>query len=100
MSENNEIYALAEKVAKDLPPDHDPDVMHGYQSPMKSDWFPLTKAYLCGNCDAVGNNSRTCPGCAGTGLMSLSAIVNRSQAEQPPTPEQPTRNTGIAASKK
>ena len=77
MSESNEIYAVAEKVAKGLPPDHDPSVAHGYQSPMKSDWFPLSKAYLCSNCDAVGNNSRTCPGCADINLISLSAIVNR-----------------------
>lgn len=83
--EINEIYALAEKIARhqkkakqpSLNPDRDPEVEYGYKSPMKSEWFPLNTAYLCGNCDAVGNNSRTCPGCAGTSLISLSAIVNR-----------------------
>ena len=39
--------------------------------------FPLTSAYLCQDCNAIGNNANQCPACASEVLMSLSAILNR-----------------------
>lgn len=33
--------------------------------------FPLTSAYICGNCDAVGNSSTECPSCGSNSLHSL-----------------------------
>lgn len=38
---------------------------------------PLTSAYLCQDCNSVGNCSTQCPACASTVLMSLSAVLNR-----------------------
>ena len=40
--------------------------------------FPLTSAYLCQDCNSIGNNANQCPACASEVLMSLSAILNRS----------------------
>jgi hypothetical protein len=40
--------------------------------------FPLSSAYLCQDCNAIGNNANQCPACASEVLMSLSAILNRS----------------------
>ena len=39
--------------------------------------FPLASAYLCQDCNAIGNNANQCPACASEVLMSLSAILNR-----------------------
>jgi hypothetical protein len=39
--------------------------------------FPLASAYLCQDCNAIGNNANHCPACASEVLMSLSAILNR-----------------------
>jgi hypothetical protein len=40
--------------------------------------FPLTSAYLCQDCNSIGNNANQCPACASEVLMSLSAVLNRS----------------------
>ena len=39
--------------------------------------FPLSSAYLCQDCNSIGNNANQCPACASEVLMSLSAILNR-----------------------
>lgn len=39
--------------------------------------IPLNEAYLCQDCDAVGNNSAQCPACASEVLLSLAGIFNR-----------------------
>jgi hypothetical protein len=41
--------------------------------------FPLSSAYLCQDCNAIGNNANQCPACASEVLMSLSAILNRAE---------------------
>jgi hypothetical protein len=33
--------------------------------------FPLASAYICGNCDEVGNSSTQCPHCQSNSLHSL-----------------------------
>lgn len=46
--------------------------------------FPLNTAFLCQDCDHVGNSERTCPTCGSSALMSLAPVLNRvtqSQAE-------------------
>jgi hypothetical protein len=40
--------------------------------------FPLASAYLCQDCSSIGNNANQCPACASEVLMSLSAVLNRS----------------------
>ena len=42
--------------------------------------FPLSSAYLCQDCNSIGNNANQCPACASEVLMSLSAILNRDEA--------------------
>lgn len=41
--------------------------------------MPLTNAYLCQDCNCVGNNAMQCPACASTALMGLAAILNREE---------------------
>jgi len=43
--------------------------------------MPLTSAYLCQDCNCVGNNAMQCPACASTALMGLAAILNRDEEE-------------------
>jgi hypothetical protein len=39
--------------------------------------IPLASAYLCQDCNCVGNCSTQCPACASTVLMNLSSVLNR-----------------------
>lgn len=42
--------------------------------------IPLRGAYLCQDCNAVGNCAMTCPACASTVLLGLAGVLNREQA--------------------
>ena len=39
--------------------------------------IPLSSAYLCQDCSAIGNNPIQCPGCASSALMGLAGVLNR-----------------------
>ena len=39
--------------------------------------IPLMSAYLCQDCNCIGNSSKQCPACASEVLLSLSGILNR-----------------------
>ena len=39
--------------------------------------FPLASAYLCQDCNSVGNCAMKCPACASTVLLSLSTVLDR-----------------------
>ena len=39
--------------------------------------FALTSAFLCCNCDAVGDRRERCACCGSEALLSLGAILNR-----------------------
>jgi hypothetical protein len=43
--------------------------------------IPLESAYLCPDCNSIGNNSRSCPACASTVLMSLAGVLDREVAQ-------------------
>jgi len=43
--------------------------------------IPLSSAYLCQDCDSIGNCARQCPACASEVLMSLSGVLNREVEE-------------------
>jgi hypothetical protein len=75
--ESNEIYALAEKVAKDLPPDQDTPVAYSREGVMSPNitHFPLRKAWLCLQCENVTNNGNACPSCTSTHLKPLSELI-------------------------
>ncbi len=46
--------------------------------------IPLKSAYLCQDCNAIGNSSTQCPACASEVLLSLAVVLNREQPEGPP----------------
>jgi hypothetical protein len=48
-------------------------------SPM-SQHIPLKSAYLCQDCDCVGNSATRCPACASASLLGLSCVLNREEA--------------------
>jgi len=43
--------------------------------------MPLSSAYLCPDCNSIGNCARQCPACASEALLSLSAVLNREVAD-------------------
>lgn len=46
--------------------------------------FPLKDAYLCQECQTIGNSACWCPNCAAssTYLLSLSKILNRAEEKK------------------
>lgn len=40
-------------------------------------YFPLGSAYLCQDCNCVGNNRKQCPACASTALLGLAVVLDR-----------------------
>lgn len=39
--------------------------------------IPLSKAYLCEDCNCIDSNAVSCPNCASGALMGLAAVLNR-----------------------
>ncbi|MGA7341865.1 MAG: hypothetical protein WBE72_04910 [Terracidiphilus sp.] len=39
--------------------------------------MPLTHAYLCQDCNCIGNCARQCPACASEALIGLAGVLNR-----------------------
>jgi hypothetical protein len=48
--------------------------------------IPLASAYLCQDCNCIGNCARQCPACASEVLMGLAGVLNR-EVEQVSTPQ-------------
>jgi hypothetical protein len=44
--------------------------------------IPLTAAYLCQDCDSVGNSSMQCPACASEVLMGLAGVLDRKEESE------------------
>jgi hypothetical protein len=44
-------------------------------------YIPLQSAYLCQDCDSVGNCSTQCPACASEALMPLACVYDRKESE-------------------
>lgn len=42
-------------------------------------YFQLKAAFLCLDCDCVGNSACYCPVCCSTSLLSLAKLLNRAQ---------------------
>jgi hypothetical protein len=57
---------------------------------MKHTFFPLASAYLCVNCQAVSNQSRNCPVCESSSLLSLARVLDHTD-EPAVTPERVQR---------
>ena len=45
-------------------------------------YIPLTSAYLCQDCDCVGNSASYCPACASSALLNLACVLNRNEIEE------------------
>ena len=43
--------------------------------------IPLAEAYLCPNCNCIGNCSTRCPACANEHLIGLAVVLNREPKE-------------------
>jgi hypothetical protein len=41
--------------------------------------IPLTSAYLCADCDCVGNCASHCPACASRALIGLAGVLDREE---------------------
>jgi hypothetical protein len=39
--------------------------------------MPLTSAYLCQDCNCIGNCARQCPACASEALIGLAGVLDR-----------------------
>jgi hypothetical protein len=46
--------------------------------------IPLRSAYLCQDCNCIGNCARQCPACASEVLMGLSGVLNREEVMEVP----------------
>jgi hypothetical protein len=44
--------------------------------------IPLSTAYLCQDCNCVGNSPHQCPACASGVLMGLEPVLNRKQEKR------------------
>jgi RNA polymerase subunit RPABC4/transcription elongation factor Spt4 len=49
--------------------------MYRYKSTQQH--FPLDSAYLCQDCNSVGDCSTTCPACASRILLGLATVLDR-----------------------
>jgi hypothetical protein len=43
--------------------------------------IPLTSAYLCQDCNSIGNCPEQCPACASGVLMALAGVLDREQED-------------------
>lgn len=50
-------------------------------SPASMQHMPLSSAYLCQDCNSVGNCSKQCPACASSVLMALATVLDREGEE-------------------
>lgn len=45
--------------------------------------IPLSSAYLCQDCNCVGNNANQCPACASSALLGLANVLDREPKKEP-----------------
>lgn len=48
--------------------------------------IPLSSAWLCADCSAIGNYHRSCPACASDNVMPLAPVLNRKPERYEPAP--------------
>jgi len=46
--------------------------------------MPLMRAYLCQDCNCIGNCADQCPACASRALIGLASVLNREQKDEEP----------------
>ncbi len=45
------------------------------------EYIPLVSAYLCQDCNCIGNCERQCPACASSALLGLAVVLDRKHDE-------------------
>ena len=45
-------------------------------------YFPLVSAYLCQDCNCIGNCAKQCPACASKALLTLAVVLDRQSSAQ------------------
>ena len=56
-----------------------PEISGGIMDSAMMSHFPLNSAYLCQDCDTVGNSAAQCPACASQALMGLAVVFGRKE---------------------
>ena len=56
-----------------------PEISGDFMTSEMLNHIPLNSAYLCQDCDAVGNSSMQCPACASEVLMGLAGVFARKE---------------------
>ena len=51
--------------------------------------IPLQSAYLCQDCNCIGNCREQCPACASSVLMNLSCVLDREPVDREPVDREP-----------
>jgi hypothetical protein len=59
--------------------------------------IPLASAYLCQDCNCIGNSAIQCPACASAVLMALSWVLDREVEEEKEQQEVLAFRTALAA---
>jgi tRNA(Ile2) C34 agmatinyltransferase TiaS len=49
---------------------------------LNMEYMHINSAYLCPDCNSIGNNSQRCPACTSTMLLSLASVLNREVEEE------------------
>jgi hypothetical protein len=44
--------------------------------------IPLSSAYLCANCNCIGNCPEQCPACASRNLLGLASVLDRADEDE------------------
>jgi hypothetical protein len=56
-----------------------PEISGEFMQSAMMNHFPLNSAYLCQDCDTVGNSATQCPACASQALMGLAVVFGRKE---------------------
>ena len=56
-----------------------PEISGGFRDSAMMSRFPLNSAYLCQDCDTVGNSAAQCQACASQALMGLAVVFGRKE---------------------
>jgi hypothetical protein len=49
---------------------------------LNMEYMHINSAYLCPDCNSIGNNSQRCPACTSTALLNLASVLNREVEEE------------------
>jgi hypothetical protein len=86
------------KVTSTLPSKHENSARNAGMKFAMMQHMPLMSAYLCPDCNCVGNSASHCPACNSGVLLSLSCILNRQEKVEPQGRSESMEYAGIVQS--